>query len=120
MILVDTSVWIDFFRGRAPELAEALDRGEVVLHPWVLGELTLGQRGARWSSMLRDLALLPQADVVSDDEVLAFIEARHLGGKGIGWVDAQLLAAALSQDSTLWSVDKRLTLAARTAGLTTL
>ena len=70
--------------------------------------------------MLRDLALLPQADVVSDDEVLAFIEARDLGGKGIGWVDAQLLAAALSQDSTLWSMDKRLTLAARTAGLTTL
>ena len=44
MILVDTSVWVDFFRGaeRATDLAEHLESNLVLLHPWVLGELVLG------------------------------------------------------------------------------
>ena len=38
---VDTSVRVDFFRGRARagHLAHHLEADEVLLHPWVLGEL---------------------------------------------------------------------------------
>ncbi len=119
MILVDTSVWIDFFRG-APAVAALstrLEAGDVLLHPWVLGELALGQRGARWTNTVRDLRLLPRGTVLGDAEVLAFIEARSLAGKGVGWVDVQLLAGALADGATLWTLDRRLATIARSLRL---
>lgn len=119
MTLVDTSVWIAFFRraAAAPQLPALLERGEVVMHPWVLGELALGQRGVAWRRALADLRLLPEAAVIADAEVLAFVEARGLGGKGIGWVDAQLLAAGLARGCELWTLDRHLAQAAKAVGI---
>lgn len=122
MILVDTSVWIGFFRRAAavPRLPALLESGEVVMHPWVLGELALGQRGEAWGRLLADLRLLPGVAVVADAEAMAFVEARGLGGKGIGWVAAQLLAAALTQGCALWTTDKHLARAAKGVGVSLL
>ena len=110
MILVDTSVWIDHFRGgaTASRLAKLLEDGAVAVHPWVLGELSLGSLGARRGAILRDLGKLHALDVVVDGEVLAMIERRGLGGSGIGWVDAHLLASALAAPAELWTRDRRL------------
>ena len=106
MILVDTCVWIDFFRGRASGLSALLEDGDVLSHPWVIGEIALGNVGARRSRILTDLALLPSAPPVADAEVLAFVESHELSGSGIGWVDAQLLAAALVAGATMWTSDR--------------
>src|SRR5262249_56599459 len=97
MTLVDTSVWLDHFRGvRAiRRLAELLDAGEVVIHPFVHGEIALGHLGRHRAQVLRDLTLLPSVALVPDPDVLHMVEARRLAGSGIGWVDAHLLAAAL-------------------------
>ena len=98
MILVDTSVWIDFFRGadRASGLAEHLESNLVLLHPWVLGELVLGGLGPRRrESVIADLKRLPTSPLVPDEEVLELILTRQLSGRGIGWVDVHLLASAL-------------------------
>ncbi len=114
MTLVDTSVWIDFFRGpgRASGLTALLEAGEVLLHPFVLGELAIGNLGPDRGRVLRDLEQLPRAFAVADEEVLRFIEARKLFGKGIGWVDAHLLASVLTSEGTLWTLDRRLAAAA--------
>ena len=122
MILIDTSVWIDFFRGASAvaALSTRLEAGDVLLHPWALGELALGQRGSRWADTVRDLRLLPRATVVGDAEVLAFVETRGLAGKGVGWVDVQLLASALADGATLWTLDRRLATLARSLRLTLL
>lgn len=108
MILVDTSVWIDHFRTRSPSLSATLDLGEVLTHPFVIGELACGvlrQRG----KVLDLLADLSQATVASHEEVLHFIEERRLMGKGIGYIDAHLLAAvSLTEGAALWTHDKRL------------
>jgi predicted nucleic acid-binding protein len=108
--LVDTSVWVDFFRGRvrAGRLAKHLEANEVLLHPWVLGELALGHLGTKRAEILGDLRLLPVAPVLPDAEVLAMIDGRRLAGRGIGWVDAQLLASAESAGARLWTWDTRL------------
>ena len=110
MRLVDTSVWVDFFRGRARagRLAQHLEADEVLLHPWVLGELALGHLGTKRVAVLEDLRLLPVAPVVPDADVLAMIDGRRLAGRGIGWVDAQLLASAESVGAKLWTWDARL------------
>lgn len=112
MILVDTSVWVDHLRVGDPPLARILDRGEALGHPWVTGELALGHLRGR-SEVLRLLEHLPQATVATAAELLEFIRRRELFGLGIGYVDAQLLAATMLTDSArLWTRDRRLRSAA--------
>lgn len=118
MILVDTSVWVEYFRkdDRAGELAELLEFDLVLLHPWVLGELALGGLGSQRSAIAH-LQHVPAAPVVSDQEVLDLILERRLTGQGIGWVDANVLASALVAGGDLWTLDSRLARTARDLGV---
>ncbi|MFN3608499.1 MAG: type II toxin-antitoxin system VapC family toxin [Hyphomonas sp.] len=108
MILFDTSAWVDHF-GPAPyTLTSWLQAGQVLMHPFVRGEIALGSLTRR-AQTLRDLALLPQAAQASDEEVLALIEVRGLFSQGIGLVDAHLLASVLIMPGAqLGTFDKRL------------
>lgn len=116
MILVDTSVWIDHLRTGVPPLAHALDQGRILMHPFVIGELACGNLDNR-TELLRLLGELQRAEVAEHVEVLAFIEAHALMGRGIGYVDAHLLAAtALEGDARLWTRDRRLDGIARDLG----
>ena len=116
MILVDTSVWVDHFRRGDAQLAGLLERGAVVMHPFVVGEIACGSLADR-SAILELLQDLPMAAVAESDEVLGFIERRALHGKGIGYVDVHLLVAtALTPGATLWTHDQRLRAAAETLG----
>ena len=110
MKLVDTSVWIAYWRDRraAPELDQLLTEGAVLLHPWVLGELALGNLGRLRTVVLQDLERLPSAPVAPVNEVLGFIEASSLAGTGLGWVDVNLIASARLASSDLWTLDQRL------------
>jgi predicted nucleic acid-binding protein len=108
VILVDTAVWIDHFRAGNASLAQLLDSSSVVTHPSVIGELALGKLRNR-EEILRRLHGLPQATVADDDEVRTLIDQDALYGAGIGYVDAQLLAASrLTPDTRLWTSDRRL------------
>ena len=108
MILVDTSVWIDHLHKSVPALAEALEREEVLTHPVVIGELACGELRNR-GEVLDLLAALPLAAVATDDEALRLIDDRRLMGKGLGYIDVHLLAAAMLTEATqLWTTDKRL------------
>lgn len=117
MILVDTSIWIDHFRSGNAALAHLLDNSAVFAHPWVTGELALGNLSHR-EEVIGLLHGLPQATVAENDEVLRLIEQTVLYGAGIGYVDAQLLAATrLTPDTTLWTRDKRLSTVTARLGL---
>jgi predicted nucleic acid-binding protein len=117
VILADTSVWVDHLRGADTQLASRLDAGQVLGHPFVAAELALGNLKAR-DLILSSLQALPQAMVASASELMAFIDAHRLAGRGIGLVDAHLLAAtALTPDARLWTRDSRLDAAARALGL---
>lgn len=108
MILVDTSVWVDHLRRGDVALQQALEHGEVLTHPWVLGELALGGVTVRGPAFAL-LSKLPAAATATTGEVLILIEQRELAGRGIGYVDAHLLASALvTPGATLWTRDRRL------------
>jgi predicted nucleic acid-binding protein len=108
VILADTSVWVDHLRVGDEALAALLDAGMVLAHPFVIGEVALGNLRQR-EIILKALADLPQASVATDAEVLHFIERHALSGRGIGYIDAHLLAAVkLTAGAKLWTSDKRL------------
>ena len=92
MILVDTSIWIDHLRSGNAALVRLLDNSAVLAHPWVTGELALGNLSHR-DEVISLLRGLPQAALADNDEVLRLIDQEGLYGAGIGYVDAQLLAA---------------------------
>lgn len=108
MILVDTSVWVDHPRAGNTALTGLLNARQVLAHPFVTGELALGNLRQR-EQILASLQDLPQANAATDEEVLHFIGRHALPGSGIGYVDAHLLAAVrLTAGASLWTRDKRL------------
>jgi len=119
MILVDTSIWIDHLRASDERLARMLDDGKVLAHPFVTGELALGNLRQR-DAVLSALQDLPQACVATENEVLRFIGAKSLFGIGIGYIDAHLLASVLlTPGSMLWTRDRRLLEASSRLGVAT-
>lgn len=109
MILVDTTVWVDHLRADDAQLSALLLSNQVLMHSFVIGELACCNLRNR-DELLTLLVDLPQAPVASDAEVLFFIERHRLMGRGIGYIDAHLLAATALSDAgtSLWTRDRRL------------
>jgi predicted nucleic acid-binding protein len=108
VILVDTSVWVDHLRREDPLLISLLERSEVFVHSWVVGELALGNMHNR-DEVLALLGDMPQAQVIDHDAVRVLIADEKLYGLGIGLVDVHLLASASATPGTLlWTRDRRL------------
>lgn len=119
MILADTSIWVDHLRKRDETLFAWLNESRIITHPFVVGELAMGNLPKR-SVVLESLKRLRQATVASDAEVLDFIERADIAGRGIGYVDAHLLAAVrITQGASLWTRDKRLAAVAQRLALAT-
>lgn len=106
MILVDTSVWVDHFRRTDRGLVAVLEAGQVLMHPFILGELACADLPKR-AVVLQSLSDLPAAPVASDEEALHYIDRNRLRGRGIGYVDAHLLASVtLEGTARLWTRDR--------------
>lgn len=117
MILVDSPVWIDHLRSPDERLSALLSIREILVHPFVLGELFLGMIRNR-SGLIETFRDLPQASVAGPHEVLALIASFRLYGRGIGYVDTHLLASTLMMPGTLlWSRDRRLAAVAGELGV---
>lgn len=108
MILADTSVWIAHFRSPEPMLMQLVQAADILMHPFVVGELAMGSLADR-KLRLRLWAKMPTLSVASLDDVLALVEGRRLYSRGIGYADANLLASSLVAEGTwLWTRDGRL------------
>jgi len=107
VILVDTSVWIDHLRRANNRLVTLLNHGEVLCHPFVIGEVACGHLQNR-DEILNLLKALPEVLIAEHSEVLHFVNMDKLYGRGLGWVDLHLLASASLTRCSLWTLDKRL------------
>jgi predicted nucleic acid-binding protein len=108
MILADSSIWIDHFRSVDPALQMLLNNENIVMHPFIIGELSLGHI-PRYDEIMRMLGDLPAIARADDGEVRHLIRSHRLFGTGIGYVDAHLLASVkLSRSDRLWTRDRRL------------
>jgi predicted nucleic acid-binding protein len=117
MILADSAVWIDHFRSGNGALQKALNEGQILIHPWIIGELAMGSLRERGKTLAL-LDLLPQARVAQTNELRKMIESRRLFSLGIGLTDAHLIASVfLSAPALLWTKDKRLRKVAEELGI---
>jgi predicted nucleic acid-binding protein len=117
LFLADTSIWIDHFRKTDVTLGDLLGQRNILLHPFVLGEIALGHV-PNLDRMIGDFRDLPRAPVAHGEEVLQLILHNKLHGSGIGYVDAHLLATCrLVGNTSIWTRDKRLLAAARSLSL---
>jgi len=107
MILVDTSVWVAHLREGIRGLEALLGEGDVMCHPFIIGELACGNLENR-AEILSLLQALPMAAHAEHEEVMHFIESYGLMGKGLGYIDMHLLASAMLTKVPLWTVDKKL------------
>jgi predicted nucleic acid-binding protein len=119
MVLVDTSVWIRFLANRMPyasELDRLLAREEAAGHDLVYGELLIGDPRGR-TQLLNSYDLICRVPPVGHADVATFVRSRKLHGRGIGWIDAHLLASALVAGTSLWTADERLATLASELGI---
>ena len=117
MILADTSVWVDHLRKNDAKMDRLLHLQQILMHPFIIGEIALGHLRNR-QVILKSLWELPPVSTASDGEVLSFIEAHSLFGSGIGYLDAHLLASLkVSGSARFWTRDRKLGAAAASLGL---
>jgi len=116
MVLVDTSVWILHLRQGSARLVSLLNNGDVVCHPFIIGELSCGNLKNRSEilSLLRSLAV---AEQVEHKEALQFVESNNLIGKGLGYIDVHLLASAVLSGIPIWTLDRKLYTASSKMGV---
>jgi predicted nucleic acid-binding protein len=113
MVLVDTSVWVSHLRNGDSLLESLLNSGMVVCHPFIIGELACGNLEKR-SEILTLLNALPSAKLATHEEVMHFIDSRHMMGKGLGYIDVHLLSSAILSEAPILTYDQKLkTIAAK-------
>jgi predicted nucleic acid-binding protein len=117
LILADTSVWIEHLRAGNPRVQRLLDSGQIIMHPMIVAELGLGSLRQR-AKTLAELDGLLEVKVAELSEVRSMIEAHRLYAKGIGLIDAHLVASCLITPGTqLWTHDNALKGVAKAMGI---
>lgn len=117
MIVADTSVWINHFRVTDLTLSKALDDDEVLMHPFVLGELALGSLRQR-EATIANFASYERMPMASDEDVLTLIAKTPLYNRGIGYIDSHLIMSCLLHGTCkLLTRDRRLFQAAVELGI---
>ncbi len=116
MVLVDTSVWVAHLQKGIGGLEALLNEGDVICHPFIVGELACENLKNR-AEILSLLQTLPMAIQAEHEEVMHFIENYSLRGKGLGYIDILLLASAMLMKVSLWTLDKKLSTISSKLGL---
>jgi predicted nucleic acid-binding protein len=116
VVLADTSVWIEHWRKGEPGLARLLEGDDILVHPFVIGELSLGALHPR-AQVIEDLRALPAVPLAEDSEVSVLVERHRLWGRRLGWIDVHLLASALIAGCRIWTRDRPLSAAAQRLGI---
>lgn len=113
MVILDTSVWIEFFKGKEPYFKEVLglieSRSVIALEP-VFGELLQGALSNRERDYIMSFWMNLSKIEISD----LFIKAGNLSyeeklvSKGVRLIDAGIIYSTINYKNTLWTLDKKI------------
>lgn len=113
MILVDTSVWVDFLKRKPfffPTLQTLIETQSVVTAGCVFGELLQGAKNSREQNII----LGYWENLPKREEEGIWIEAGLLSStykwfsQGVGLIDAFLICFARTYQLQIWTLDKKL------------
>jgi predicted nucleic acid-binding protein len=117
MIIADTSIWIDHLKVTNIVVAKAIVDNQLYMHQYVIGELALGSLRKRQTTIAH-FRRLNAAPVARPETVLDLIERASLFSRGLGYIDAHLLASCLlTGNCRLLTRDRRLHDAAEQLGI---
>lgn len=106
MILADTSAWINHWRTPNLRFARLLANQQIVMHPFIMGELATGSLKERYKTLL-GLRRIYTLHPVAHEDVLDLLETKKLFSRGVGYMDLHLLAAALANPPVRILTDDR-------------
>ncbi len=112
-IIVDTSVWIEYFKGNKKYfdfIQKLLEKNEILTIELIFAELLQGARNKKETEMLKSYyGLIPKVEI-ENLCILAgeFSRQEKLISKGIGLIDSCIITATIFSDSRLWTLDKKL------------
>lgn len=109
MTLVDTSVWIDGFRGGESKevLKKLIDNGSICINDIILAELLPSIRKRGETELENLLNLLPKVPMQIDWNGLIYMQTENLkhGINKVGLPDLMIAQNALQNGLTLFSLD---------------
>jgi len=111
MIFVDTSVWIEFLRGRDPtllaEMKQQLEDAQVAMAAPVRIEVLAGVRASEVPRLRRALSALPVFYPSRDtwDRMEEWALKAATAGKRFGMSDLLIASLAAERGGQLWSLD---------------
>ena len=114
MILIDTSVWIEFFKQHTEyvqKLGPLLASRLIVTIEPVFSELLYGVRNKKESNIIRNFwQVLPRIGFDSGSmlEAAEYANSENYHLHGIGLMDAILMKAVMDGDHLLWTLDTRI------------
>lgn len=113
MILVDTSVWIEFFRGKEPfftKLITLIEASEVFAHEVVFGEILQGCKNKTELTVVLEywdcLNVIASNDSFIKAGCLSF-DKKHFE-HGIGLIDSILIYETITRNIKLWTLDRKI------------
>ncbi len=109
MILVDSSIWIDYFKsGAHRHLSQLLLDDLVVTNDIILSELIPSAKIRNERELIEGLYSLPKVDLEIDWEAIRLLQILNLqhGINKVGLADLVIVQSAIQNDHTLWSMDK--------------
>ncbi|MBM9575540.1 PIN domain-containing protein [Leptospira sp. 201903070] len=113
MVLVDTSIWIEFFKRNEPyfsELRDLIESSEVIVHEVIFGELLQGCKSKSEISFILDY--WENLNTLTSEN--SFLEAgklsyeQKLKDKGVGLIDSVIINEATKRNLKLWTLDKKI------------
>ncbi len=114
MVIIDTSIWIEFFRNNEPyfsNVSDLLEKNEVLAVSLVFGELLQGAKNKRERTIITEFwNSLPK--VTNDDLIIKAgneSSINHWIDKDVGLIDSVLIMASRESSAFLWTLDKKLT-----------
>lgn len=114
MILVDTSVWIEFFKQKEPFKAtvQSLLKSQMALsiEP-VFAELLYGVRMKKEKDIIQSYwQILPRIEFGQDSMIKAanYASSQRFLQSGIGLMDAIIIQSVIEGKHLLWTLDKRM------------
>ena len=113
MIILDTSVWIEFLKGNVSyfsNVRELIEKQQIIAHEPIFAELLQGVKNRRENEIINQYwTFLPKTNIRDSWIKAGEYSAQHkLLAFGVGLIDACILIAAQETQSAVWTLDKKL------------